>query len=465
MPIVRSATKKVEKAKVRQSSLNAQGHTASYYDAFRRRIIPSDTRLVEEYKRTIFTCANLNADGVVATPLRLYVKTSPGEKQTVLRTKALTTQKIDYLSSKAHLQKTLRSFVNVEEVVEHPALTLLERANTSRHLNGQRLKELIELFRDITGKTYILIEADPFGLPRNLWVLPTQWVTPRKDRSKNSNKLIDYYEFRPPGIGEEIRYKPEDIITFLNPSLTDPYVDGISALQASFESNEVNKKLLSHEDALLLNEARPEIVISPKDTESAFSADTARRYEREWRMKFGFGRSGGAWVPDDPVTITPVTIPPRDLARLEINKWSKNDVANAFQVPFALVADASHNRQQLEAAELQHAKHAILPRCNRNACVWNDLFLSMWDDSGRLFFAYDDPIPENREEKLQENVQLKSNGIITANEVRDNYGYAPHPSAEADDLQPMNVPGEAAKESTENQPKKDRSMNAGDSSN
>ena len=161
-------------------------------------------------------------------------------------------------------------------------------------------------------------------------------------------------------------------------------------------------------------------------------------------MKFTYGRTGGVWVPDEPVTATPVTLPPRDLARLEINKWSKNDIANAFSIPFALIADASHNRQQLDAATFMHAKYGIVPRCNRNACVWNDLFVSLYDDSGRLFLAYDDPIPENRQEKMQENVQFVMNGIKTPNEARKEYGLPPLEGG--DELRPINVSPEMMRE-------------------
>ena len=205
---------------------------------------------------------------------------------------------------------------------------------------------------------------------------------------------------------------------------------------------------MSHEDALLTNEARPDVIISPKDAESAFSPETAEKFERQYRLKFAFGRSGGAWVPDEPIVVTPVTIPPRDLARLEINKWSKNDIANAFSIPFALIADASHNREQLEAAELGHAKHGITPRCNRNTCVWNDLFVSLFDNSGRLFLAYDDPVPENRVEKMQESVQFVMNGIATPNERRKLHNMPPHP--DGNELRAINVSPELMRDNKAN---------------
>ena len=64
--------------------------------------------------------------------------------------------------------------------------------------------------------------------------------------------------------------------------------------------------------------------------------------------------------------------------------------------------------------------------------------------------------------KRKENIELKSNGIITANEARDNYGYAPHTgSAEGEDpnaLQSQNV----AKESGGQEKEKKKDSNSGE---
>lgn len=424
-----------------------------YYDAFRRKFTPTDSILVREYKRTVFACANINASGVVNTPLRLFLKTENNSQKSVLRkgvelaSSPVSKTKIEYLQKLPYLQKTLRSFINIEEVIRHPILDILEKANESRHLNGQLLKEFTQLYQEITGKSYWLVETDPiFNLPKNLWILPSQYVDPVKE-DNNSRRIVDFYEYWPPGRTEAIKYLPEDIIEFKMPSLANPYADGLSPLEASFEANAVNNKLLTHEDALLENEGRPELIVAPKDSEQVFGKDEAERFEKEFRMKFGRGRSGGVWVPEEPITLIPVQLPPRDLARLEINKWSKNDIANAFEIPFALIADASHNRQQLEAAEIQHAKYGIRKRLNRNAAVLNDLFVPVYDQSGRLFLAYDDPVPEDEEKKTAKLVNFVMNGIWTPNEARNIDGtYGASDAEGADDLRAINVSPEIARQ-------------------
>jgi len=419
------------------------GNITSYYDGFQRKYVPDNGRLIQEYKRTIFTCANLNANAVANAALKLYMKKSAdsAEKsllQCGIHTKKLTTKAIDKLVNRPELSKTLRSFVDIEEVVIHPALTLLSKVNNTPFLNGWELCIYTQLYQDITGVAYWLIERDPlFNTPLNIWLLPSQYVEPSVEiENPNRRKIIDYYSYFPPGVAKEIKYRPEDLIIFKMPSLQNPYVEGVGFLEAAFESNEIDSKLVSLEHGLLHNEGRPDLLVSPKG-ESAFGPDEARRFEKEYQLRFGKGRQGGIWVMEDDVSVTPINIPARDLARLEINKWSKNDIANAAQVPFALIADASHNRQQLEAAEIQHARHGVKPRTNKNAATLNDQFLSLYDDTGSLFFAHDDPVPEDKTAKLQENIQLGMNGFKTPNEIREEYNLPPIEGG--DELRAINV--------------------------
>lgn len=433
--------------KRRNSVTVSSGSTSSttYLDGFRRKYVPSDDNLVREYKRTAYTCGNLNAFAVSDVPLRLYLKSDTANQGSLLQKgihlRQISGKKIDYLQEQSYLQKTLRRFANIEEVIKHPILDLLDKINNSPFMNKERFFSVGQLFQEFTGKEYWLINYNKIlGIPEELWLLPTQWVKPVKLFESNAN-VIDYYEYTPPGSSEPYRYVPGvDIIPILMPSLENPYIDGVAPLAACFQSNEVNNKLLSHEDNLLENQGRPDAIITPKDTESAFGPDEAMRLQREYTTRFSRGKSGGVWVPTDPLTFTPIPISPRDLARFEINKWSKNDISNAFGVPYALISDNSHNRQQLEAAEVQHAKHAVRPRCNRKAAVLNDQLVPLFDTSGRLFLAYDNPVPEDEAAKLTKITQLKMNGIWTANESRIVEGtFGPSDDPEMDKVTPLNA--------------------------
>ena len=74
----------------------------------------------------------------------------------------------------------------------------------------------------------------------------------------------------------------------------------------------------------------------------------------------------------------------------------------------------------------------------------NEDLLPRFDDSGRLFLAYDNPVPEISEIKLQENVQLLMNGAKTPNEVREEYKLPPLPGGDV--LMPINVSPDIARQ-------------------
>ena len=106
-------------------------------------------------------------------------------------------------------------------------------------MNGVLLSELTQLYLDFTGNAYWLIERNRvFRQPTNIWILPSQWVKPVTNTG--SSKIIDFYEFTPPGFSQNVLYNPVDIIHFKNAGLDNPYADGKGALAACFDSNEVN---------------------------------------------------------------------------------------------------------------------------------------------------------------------------------------------------------------------------------
>lgn len=421
--------------------------TVSFRDAFRRKRNPSSSELVREYKRFVYTCANFNANSASCIPLRLYLRTNLGDEPTILRKgydlSPVDHLKKDYLSSLSYLHKSLRSFVDIEEVVNHPILDILHKVNYTPYINGNKLRLLNVLYQEVVGKSYWFIETNVFGVPENIWLLPAQFIRPVKEFT-NNKKIIDYYEYTGSVTdGDPPKYRPEDIIPFLRPSLSAPYYDGVGFLQAAFEDNEVNNKLITHEDVYLENEGRPDAILSPKSEESAFGPDEAKRYEMEYKMRFARGRGGGLWVIPEDVAVHPLSFPPRDLARLEINKWTRLDIANAACIPIQLLDGDG----DVESAERQHAKYCLRPKLEAEAAVLNDQLVSRFDASGRLFLAFDDPVPEDAQAKVQKIVQFVMNGIWTPNEGRIYDGtFGLHEDESADELRAINVSPELARQ-------------------
>lgn len=413
------------KKSVRAIAEVGKGGTRNVWNFPRFGQIPAATinRLLGEYKRTIYSCINLNGDACASIELKLFVITRKGEKKPRVKTVQISDFRKELLLQKRKLQST----TDIEEVVQHPVLDLLEKANDSNFLNGQTLKHLTFKYKDLLGRSYWWIDFNPFlGIPRGLWLIPTQYISPKKE--SNSQNIVDYYEFR---VGTQTtKYSPDEIIQYLHTDFQNPYLDGVPPAAAAFDDVEVYNRLVALEAGLLANEARFDYMLSPKSSEDSWGAAESERMEKQLIRKYGNGRGGGPFVTEEPVEISILQFPPRDLARLEISKESKNIICNCFGVPIALINSEKQNKMGLEAALTQHAIFGVRPRLDADAAVKNDRLIPLYDDSGRLFFEYENCVPQDKAVYLQETVQLKMNGIITPNEGRKRHKYKPVPGGD-----------------------------------
>lgn len=89
----------------------------------------------------------------------------------------------------------------------HPAVRLMNDPNEPQ--TGVKFWQAVGTFEELTGESFIWVVENGAGQPVELWVLPSQWVTPRNDGS--SGRLVDFYEVRAVNGPIEI-FAPEEII-------------------------------------------------------------------------------------------------------------------------------------------------------------------------------------------------------------------------------------------------------------
>jgi HK97 family phage portal protein len=311
----------------------------------------------------------------------------------------------------------------VEEVLEHPLIDLLRNPCCDGKvplLNQFDLFELTQLYQELTGRAYWYIEHDGLGRPRAIWILDPQQVRPIQRRG--SERVIDGYEV---GRGADRRlYAPEEVIGFRVPDPLDPQLGGFSPLAAVFERIHVTRRYLSQTRAILENRARPDAVISPSHPDGVIGEAEAKRLEASFNQRFRGSGAGGVLVAKDSLRIEPLSFNPKDLGELAENQVSFEHIARAFDIPLALL-HRDVNRASAEQGRLQHAKDAILPRITRLQEQLNQRLVPLYDTTGRLFLAFDDPVPENVELELrirESNLRL---GVTTINEERAALGLEP----------------------------------------
>src|ERR1043165_3450046 len=140
--------------------------TLPYLDVFRHRRQPTPTELLAELKSTAWSCASINSSVCASLPPRLFVTTGGNQSPPRCVTRRLEPTALRQLAS-ARPQLASQT---VEEVVDHPVLTLFRQVNPVQ--NSFDLWELTELYLEVAGSAYWLLDFDPLlNIPSAIWIL------------------------------------------------------------------------------------------------------------------------------------------------------------------------------------------------------------------------------------------------------------------------------------------------------
>jgi HK97 family phage portal protein len=384
----------------------------SYVDAFKRNREPTPNEILAELKNTAFTCASINAAVCAAYPPSLYVATHKDQPMARCLTRSLTPRLEKALRARPDLPPRFTKAARLEEVLDHPLLTLLQQVNPVH--NAFDLWELTTLYQEVHGSAFWYLDIGPLGIPEEIWILPAQNMTPR--REPDSPRLVDYYEYR---TGSRMqRFPPERIIHFRYPDPRDPYTAGLSPLRACWEQAALLSDYTAFRSAKLQNRALPDAIVSPDDVMGEEERD---RFESEWNTKLRRGGGGKVIVAETGLKVQLLQQSMGDLAALAEQGQTKEDIANAFHVPLAFLT-SSTNLANLQASEHQHMAKAITPRLQRRDQKLNEQLIPWYDSSGRLFVASQDPVPINADQGLAQMEKDLRYGVITINEVRQERG-------------------------------------------
>ncbi len=288
-----------------------------FVDAYKRNRTPTPNEIMAELKNTAWTCASINAAVCASFPPRLFVCTRRNQPRPKCLTKTLTAAEERRLRSLPHLALHTRGVEHLEEVVDHPLLTLLQQVNPVH--NQFDLWELSTLYQEVHGATYWYLEADSLGRPREIWLLPTQNVMPL--REPNSPNLVDAYLYRTGN--REQRFTPKSIIVFRYPDPKDPYSGGLSPLRACYEQVSLTSDFAAFKKAKFENQAVPDAIVSP---EEVLGEEERDRIETQWNQRFRRGGSGRVVVAESALKVQLLAHSMGDLAALADMKATKEDI-------------------------------------------------------------------------------------------------------------------------------------------
>jgi HK97 family phage portal protein len=257
------------------------------------------------------------------------------------------------------------------------------------------------------------------GVPRSIWILPAQNVTPK--REPDSPNLVDYYLYRTGG--RDQRFAPEQIVHFRYPDPRDPYTSGLSPLRACFEQVATAGDYAAFKKARFENHAVPDAVVSPERTLGEEERD---RLETQWNQRFRRGGAGRVVVAETGLRVQLLQQSMGDFAALADMNATREDICNAFHIPVAYLTSQT-NLANLLASQTQHMQLAIAPRLERRDEKLNGQLVPLFDPTGRLFLASEDPKPVDAAALIQQKELDLKYGVVSINEVRSERGPPPVP--------------------------------------
>lgn len=403
-----------------------------YIDLNQKNRSPNALELIRENLCTAYACADLNAQLVASTPLRLYVRRTARRQKSYLMergaTRPVSRKGLRWLQYGPDTAKMVTTSIELEEVTDHPLLDLLAQPTVDGQngvgVSQYTLFEIVQAYQEVVGRCYLWKEPGRYGLPKSLWILAPQLT--QEMPSLSGKAVVERYYFTS-AFGKQ-EYDPDEIIPLRMPDLyTAGYLGGMSPLRACIEKVKLVRQVDANTLAVLQNEGRPSAVFTPKGgTEGdGIGREEVARMAAAYQAGYARAGRGGIYFSEFPGQLTPLQWSPTEILDIGMYKITKEDIANAFAVPTSILDRKDSNLASAETGDYAHARYAGIPRLRRNEAALNHFLVPAYDKAERwserqLFFAYDKPLGlENMAAEFERTRSSANLGMVSPNELRD----------------------------------------------
>lgn len=314
---------------------------------------------------------------------------------------------------------------------DHPLLRLINRPSPFH--GGSFLFESLYTYLLLSGNAYLESVGPTNKPPMELWslrsdrmrVIPSRFGTPQAYRYENAGMKKDWIVDPITGQSEILHireFHPTDDHYGL--SRSEPALFGLARHNAAS----------AHNKALLDNGARPsgalvfEPVEVPGSTSLSAPPEILEKAEEELLKRHsGPNNAGRPMVLGGKIKWEEMGLSPKDMDFDANKRDAARDICTALGVPFILVVQGDATYNNMKEAKLQLYEETVLPLLDRGMDELNNWLTPRFGDD--LTLATDlDSIPaleERRQTKRSSVSKLMDDGVLDADEAREELGYGP----------------------------------------
>ncbi len=311
------------------------------------------------------------------------------------------------------------------EIFAHPLIDFLNNPNP--FYTRYQLFYLGTLYKKLVGEEFYVLNFDQSGKPAEIWLAPPAYMSV----IPHPTKYIDHYEFKRPGTKEAVKFTTDEIIHIMNPNPYNPY-RGISEAQALTVDVDSERFASRYQQKLFFNDATPGFVIK-YPAQNMPPAASRQELMQEWDERFkGFrnrGKTAFLWG-GEPST---VTMNNRDMDFALLRSFSRDMILGAYHIPHSVIGLAENvNRANAEAGHYTFAQYVIQPELAMIREALNKELTVFYGND--LYLDFENPVPEDTTEGINNTVNLFKAGIIKRNEARVEAGFQNLDGKEGDEF-------------------------------
>lgn len=312
---------------------------------------------------------------------------------------------------------------NKAAIIENHAIyDLLENPCPSdRDLTGWTIRYFIFACYTLVGEAYLLKIRDGNGKIIGLQPLAPSWVV---STPTITQKYWEIYPFGTAG-GNSIVVPTEDVISFKDIDLNDPYGRGRGTSEAIGDEIQSDEYASKYAKNLFFNDATPSAIIyAPQGTKK-----TADQIKQTWLQKMaGFHHA------KEPMVLTGVgskfekiSQSPTELDFVESRRFLRDNANEHFHIPPEILGILQNsNRSTIDSAEYLLNKNVLADYLRMFERVINSQLL--WEDFDRghnFILVHENNVSEDVAQKLQIVNDGLARGVLTVNDWRVAMGFEP----------------------------------------
>jgi len=334
-------------------------------------------------------------------------------------------------SGKEYREKIMNKKIKQGELVEIEDSEIIEfiEAGTlvknGKVLSGKEILKVTQIYLELLGEAFWLIEKTKTGLPLTYWLLNPIWVS---DLPTANNP---YYSLRLPS-GEFENVPVTEIIHFRDIDVINPYERGYGLAQALSDELGADEYASKYINSFFYNRARPDIIISAE----GLRLEDKERLEAKWLQESrGFWNAYKPYFISGNVKITELSQSFQSMELVDLRRYERDFILQIFGVPPEIMGIVENsNRATIDAANDIFARWVLVPRLEIIRSVLQNQLLPMFEAEGII--DYESPVSEDKEYIL--NVAKAAPWSLSLNEWRELQGLEPIENGDVF-MTPMNL--------------------------